>query len=503
MSKSAYIYTTGRDGQLDRTKSAPVKQIGDAVKAGQCIVIHLHGGLVNEEGGTRNALRLTDEYTKTGAHPVLVVWRSGLLEIMRGNLKEIFNEDVFQRMLKWVIQFTVGKLRQEAGERAVGGITLPMDDEVDSELARRDREMEPFAATVAPADRADLEVTRLEEDELVLSITEDQDLRADLDAILAARHPESVVEGARGIVVRRSVSGVSLMDPDALEPVDENGTRGLLTLVGLALKCASVLRRVLKRFRDEKDHGVYCTVVEELLREFYLANAGGAIWSAMKKETQDTFEEGTDRFGRALLDELSDALRDAHAAGASPRITLVGHSTGAIYINHLLGEIARRRAENDRPWPDDARVQVVFLAPACTYENFAAALDKGESLISDLRMFTMDRETEEADRLVGALYPRSLLHLISGVLERSTAGGSEWAPLVGMARYREAVYRDSKYQNIAGLAAGQQYLTDERVVLSPSGDGAAPGRAAGATSHTTFDEDRQVLESIATMLRGY
>ncbi len=28
------------------------------------------------------------------------------------------------------------------------------------------------------------------------------------------------------------------------------------------------------------DHGVYPTVVEELLRELYVANVGGAVWAA-------------------------------------------------------------------------------------------------------------------------------------------------------------------------------------------------------------------------------
>ncbi len=502
MSNSAYIYTTGRNGQLVPEKSAPVEDISTAIREGRDVVIHVHGGLVNEEGGTRNAIRLTDEYLDADVHPVFVVWRSGLLEILRGNLDEILGEDIFGRMLKWITQFTVAKLSQGPGERAVGGLTLPSDDEVNRELGRRDDKSdprEPFAATRAPTDLA--EVTAFEQEELALSISTDAAVEADLQAILEARHPTQV-QGERGVPVRTVASGVSLMDPDALEPVDEEGQRGLLTTAGLALKCARVLKRVIERFRGKNDHGVYCTVVEELLREFYLANAGRVIWSAMKKETQDTFDEGEDRFGRTLLGGLNQALEDAHSAGKRPRITLVGHSTGAVYINHLLGEIARGRSKGYRTWPDEARFQVVFLAPACTYENFAAALETGKDLISDLRMFTMDRETEEKDQLLGAFYPRSLLHLISGVLETGTSGASGWAPLVGMARYREAAYSDGNYRDVPGLSDGRLYLTDDRVVLSPSLERAAPGRAAGARSHTSFDEDRQVLESIATMLRN-
>ncbi|MEU5957731.1 hypothetical protein [Streptomyces sp. NPDC047525] len=502
MAPNEYIYTTGRNGKPDPEKSAKLEDLFAAARDGKSIVIHLHGGLVNERSGTETALRLTDGYLAAQARPVFVVWQSGLLETLKHNLDEIVGEDIFQRLLKRVTQFTVGKFRQGPGERAAGAVPLPKDREVDIELATRTAGGEPYAAEAAPTDLAG--VSPAEEQQLQASLEEDPVLIADLTAILAAGHPEREVkdEGARGATVRRVASSASLMDPDVLHPIDEQGRaegeRGILTTIGLAVKAVHVLKRVIDRFRADNDHGVYCTVVEELLREFYLANAGGAVWAAMKKETQDTFAPDADRFGRTLLDGLSEAL----ATGARPRITLVGHSTGAVYINHLLGEVARGRAQGDRAWPRDARFQVVFLAPACTYENFAAVLDKDEDLISDLRMFTMDRATEEKDRLVGPLYPRSLLHLISGALERDPQGASAWTPVVGMARYREPAYADGEFKDVPGLAAGREFLTDSRVVLSPTADGASPGRASGATSHTTFDEDPQVLDSIAAILRG-
>ncbi|OEJ21619.1 hypothetical protein AS594_39520 [Streptomyces agglomeratus] len=493
MSDQAYIITTGRNGQLDKLKSATVDDIVDAARSGRDIVVHLHGGLVDEAAGLRTAHRLTQDYLDAGASPVFVVWQSGLLEVLRHNLDEIFREDVFKRMLKLVLQFSVGKLWQEPGMRAAGSLSVPDGVRVNSELARRAAGGEPFAETERPPNLT--EVADAERQELEFAVESDPALVADLEQILTARHPETVAEGARGIVVRREGSSATLMDPAVLDELDTRtgGERGVLATLGLARKCGQVLVRVISRCRAQTDHGIYPTVVEELLRAFYLANAGGAVWSAMKKETLDTFDFAEDRFGRLLLDGLSSAL----VTGARPRITLVGHSTGAVYINHLLAEVARGRTEGYRSWPDEARFQVVFLAPACTYEHFAMVLDKGESLISDLRVFTMDDATEVADRLVGPFYPRSLLYFISGVLERGLDGGSAWVPLLGMARYR-----DDAYAGMAALAAGRSYLTPERVVLSPSPDGSPPGRRTGARSHTSFDEDPLVLESIATVIRG-
>ncbi|GAA2803070.1 hypothetical protein GCM10010441_29750 [Kitasatospora paracochleata] len=493
MSDQAYIVITGRNGQLDRRDSASVDDIVAAVRSGHDLVVHLHGGLVNEASGLRTARRLTPEYLDAGASPVFVVWQSGLLEVLCHNLDEIFREEIFKRMLKWVLQFTVGKLWQGPGERAAGALPVPNDIKVKTELARRAKDQEPFDEALQEPGLT--EVSDAERRELESAIESDPDLLAELEQVLTARHPETTTEGSRGVVLRREGSSATLMDPDALDEVDTraSGDRGIVTTLALARKCGQVLVRVISRCRAQTDHGIYPTVVEELLRAFYLANAGGAVWSAMKKETSDTFASAHDRFGRLLLDGLSGAL----ASGSRPRITLVGHSTGAVYIDNLLAEVARGRTEGDRVWPDDTRFQVVFLAPACTYDHFTVALDKGGGLIKDLRMFTMDDATEASDRLVGPLYPRSLLYFVSGVLERNARGASACVPLLGMARYREAAY-----QTVVALGPGRKYLTAERVVLSPSAEGSPPGRQAGARSHTSFDDDSLVLGSIATMIRG-
>jgi hypothetical protein len=434
----ANILRTGRDGIVEGVASLQADAIMARLQSSPEVVIHLHGGLVDEARGLRKAHRLTDRYVRAGAYPIFVVWQSGLMEVLQHNLNEIAREELFNRMFKRVLQYTVGKLRQGPGERAAGALPVPNDVAINAELGSRAAGAEPYAVMRPPLDLS--AVSEAERRELELAVETDPQLLDSLTEVLEARHPESATEGSRGIVVRREASAASLIDPEVLDEIDRGrgGERGLLSTLVLAKKCGAVLVRAVTRFRSQTDHGVYPTVMEELLREFYLANAGGAIWSAMKKETLDTFEPAEPvRGGRLLLDLLAAAF----AAGAHPRITLVGHSTGAVYIDHLLTEVARGRNERYRPWPDEARFSVVFLAPACTYAHFGSALRHGQSLIQDLRMFTTDDAHERDDRLVGAIYPRSLLYLVSGILERDDNRASAVMPVVGMALPKRCIRR--------------------------------------------------------------
>lgn len=260
-------------------------------------------------------------------------------------------------------------------------------------------------------------------------------------------------------------------------------------MIYVAKKCVQIIAQVIKRFVHHNDHGVYPTIVEETLRAFYLANAGGAVWNAMKKETQDTFgrqEGGTIRGGRYFLDQLAKRIGN----GPGPRITLVGHSTGAVFIGEFLRNVA---SLPDPGWRDTAKFRIVLEAPAATYTHFAGTLKAAESQISDFLMFTMDDRHEQADHLLGPLYPRSLLYLVSGLLERDANGDSSVEPLVGLARYLQPA------PVIPGEVA--DFLSQPgHVVYSPSPADAPAGARSAADRHSEFDDDPLLLASLATFL---
>jgi hypothetical protein len=483
-----HVVHTRADGLLASTTAEDVRAIARAAAAADRVVIHFHGGLVSSDRGFATAERLTAEYQRAGAYPVFFVWSSGLLETVTGNLREILAEDLCKQLLRWLLRFAVGKLGQTGAQRAVGEITLPYEMEVNAELRVRDEGREPYAGTaprgdVAPVDDA-------EREQLELAVAEDAELAAQLEALLAGLHPERVVTGARGVPVERRTSEGTLMSPDVLAAIDPGpaaGQRGIVSTALLAKKLAAVFTDVVRRFRAGTDHGVYPTVVEELLREFYLANVGAAIWAAMKKDTLDTFASGNEPHGGALfLDEFGAAL-----GGHRPELTLVGHSTGAVFIDNFLSALGTSRV------PADFAVRnVVLLAPACTFGHLAEGLVRHADRVGQLRLFTMADVAERADHLVPGLYPRSLLYLVAGLLERDAAGGSSYQLVAGLQRY----YAD-RYDDLDGVRAVRGYAGD-RLVLSPTAPDAAAGLRAAALSHGAFDEDGEVLASIRAIIAG-
>ena len=100
-------------------------------------------------------------------------------------------------------------------------------------------------------------------------------------------------------------------------------------------------------------------------------------------------------------------------------------------------------------------VRLAFLAPAVRIDEFADALQRGAPFVSAFRMFTMKDELERKDAVLGpgtaAIYPCSLLYVISGVLEDERAEAFPDAPIVGMQRF---------------LGSDPGWLTDPRQIAS-------------------------------------
>ena len=243
---------------------------------------------------------------------------------------------------------------------------------------------------------------------------------------------------------------------------------------------------MIRRLRTGRGHGVYVTIVEETLRELYVANIGGGIWHMMKKETADTFiVDGTDRGGRVFVDELGAVL--AQAQPPWPEIDLIGHSTGAVYILNLLKHVEECSSDPDHDWPDDFSFRsVVFLAPACDFAVFEEALRERRHLFSDFRLFAMRDEVEKKDSLVPGLYPRSLLYFVSGVVEREPDQTTSFDhPIVGMERY----FRNRKVYNQIEIENARHFLAESarHVVWSIEAD-RGDGLRSNSTSHVGFDD---------------
>jgi hypothetical protein len=493
-----HVVLTGADGELRTEREAVDAMLAAIGKRGRG-VIHFHGGLVSEERGLATAKSLLPVYTGAGAYPVFFVWRSGLTEIATGTLlKDIADEAVFKQLLKRLLRFAAGKVAADVGTKSVGGTAMPSEMRTDEELRKRDTGEEPFA-DLEPADEP-AALTPADEQTLELELGTDYELQA---ALRTALSQDATAQEARTKGLQPAVDAEArptMMDPAALEELREGApgeaAKGLVSTTALVAKAVRVLTRVIMRFRSHRDHGLYPTVVEEILREFYLATAGAAVWQAMKKETLDTFAPGqASRGGAYFLSRLGELLRSE----PRPQITLVGHSTGAVFINNLMEAVEARRKDPGEPFPADFRFRhVIFLAPACTFTDFARVVPRWEDLWDDFRMFTMTDDAERHDALVPVVYPRSLLYFVSGVLERDAEGKGETAkPIVGLARYYEATLTGAPEE----VEEVRRYVDGaDRVVWSPADGG--PGLSSGALSHGAFDEDEQVRASLRAIIAG-
>lgn len=503
---AGHVIRTGADGRLESMSAGAVKEAVEAAVARGNLVLHFHGGLVDAATGERIARALLPVYTDAGAYPLFFLWRSGLLEVLSGNLREIFREELFDRIMRRLLRWTVGKVRQEEmGGRGVSRLsaTLPDPDEMLAEVGGRGSAgggSEPFAGLRPSAAAGNFVLSGAEQAAFEREMAADSSVRAALKGALQAAGMSTGGEVGGRVPVPLAFPRPSQADPQVLAEIaagQDAGARGLVSSAVLARKAARALTRVLERYNDQTDHGAYPTVLEEILREFYCTSPGAAIWQAMKEETVDAFAGGPgERGGRLVLDLLAETLR----AGARPKLTLVGHSAGAVFVNNMLSDIAAKGL-----WPTGVKAQVAFLAPACTCAAFGDTLDQAGELIERFRMFTMTDQAERSDRLLGALYPRSLLYLVSGGLEREGRKAAH-APVLGLSRY---FCPADQLTRLLGSDTGKRARLDQvrsfleqsgRTVLSPTGASALEGQQAGACTHGGFDDDDLVRRSLAIMI---
>ncbi len=491
---SLYFHTEG-DGRFGETTPHDLGRAVEAMTTAGRGVIHLHGGMVRKQRALDKVERLAPVYRQAGAHPLFAVWETGVHETILNNLGEIKDEKIFRILMHKLLKWALGKLARGATKSA----HLAFPNELKLLRARKEAERgeEPFRDLVAPDDLEPLDPAQA--DAFERELDGDPDFKTEVRAIVLAtstslgdRHTarKAVVEAGDG---KTRMNGAILQE---LRDDNQDGHKAVFTGLKLAKHAAKILYRVVERFVRRRDHGVYATVVEELLREVYLDDVGGLIWGSMKNDGRDTFDRSAQskqpRGGWTLVDEIGRA----YARGDRPPISIVAHSAGSIYACHLLIALQAARRDPHHPLPADFKLDnLVFLAPAARFDLFARTLAVAEDLFETFRMFTLRDELEAGYWEVPVLYPRSLLYFVSGVVERDGDDSHVDCPILGMERY----YDENAYPD-ASLAAVRRFLSEPgRVVLSPTRG--AVDASSTAQTHGAFDSDDKTLESVVEMLK--
>lgn len=491
-------YINLKNGSFDATTKADLDHLFTTFATdthNDKLIVYFHGGLVDVQEGMNGAESLMDYYKDLGIYEVFFVWETGLLEVISTNLTQIYNEPIFQQLLMRTIQFASAKVTQGAVSgpvRGIGGgerLQLPDEREIWNELQQPANGHEPFATVNLRNLPQDAQLQKAEEEQFREVLNNDYVLQQESQAIANSLHTpgENRPQGpTRGIQVGGSTH--TLMSPWVLDAfrgkTPGSVTRGiepspLLAAIELSV---GVLARVLDRFAQRRDHGLYATVVEELLRQFYIANTGKDIWDDMKKETITAFDNDPNQYGGTAFLE---GLKACWESGKHPHITLVGHSAGAIYICQFLQQV-------DKYLAPGVTFDVILLAPACTFKLFTEMFQEKQQRIGAIRVFGMEDKVEQADVLVPLIYPHSLLYLVSGIFEDDPD-----SPLLGMQRY----YTGEAPYDIQEVMTSVTYLSSsemKRTVWSVvSGSN---GLSSNAQKHGEFPQDDSTLKSIGYIL---
>lgn len=449
------------DALLDQLRQNPVRRLA----------IHFHGGLVNETAAIESAALIAPAYAAAGAHPLMVVWQTGLGETLERNLSDLASTELFLKLLKIGLKRAAKLIGIDLDSK---GAAVEMDDAtIDRELAR-DEPFAGFGATNPDQTARGGMQANLPDSDLLDQIQAEVEEDLALDSVHIERLLADPKQNAR-------------LDPEVRSAVTVDAAAKGGILLALAPYLAKVVFNVGKRYWNKRHHDFEPTVVEEILRAAFLANLGATIWGDMKRSAGDMWKsnEGLSgeqqHAGRYLLDPLSTLAQNG------VEIDLIGHSAGSIAICKLLEAAAS--AQIELPVHD-----IVLLAPACTAELFWNEIASRPGRFRRFRMFTMQDRYETQDRLLSRFYPRSLLYLVSGILESEAD-----CPLAGMERHLtgRAPYAGNVLQGVNRFlyAPGS-----DRLVLSVT-SGTAQGLRCSAIHHGGFGEDPLVLDSIQHLLR--
>jgi hypothetical protein len=485
-----YIIETGQNGQLHPTtpRSHVEGVLQRAVESGKPIVLHLHGGLVSQQAGYGVAKDLQSWYLKD-YFPIFILWHTGLLETVR-DARELVNRPLFHKLLKRLLKYLVPKYGRP-GKKAPGMPTAPDDADVEAELAKRYAGGIPFKGVdLKPAQE---EMPADEKDYLLWSVSGDNDLRKAWDQEVNA--PETL-PGGKELQMSEEV-----LKEARRERGKPEGKAGAL----VARHFVVIAVRVIRRYFKHRDHELYTTIVEEILRRLYIDRIGTWVWSEMKNKAKETFNGSEskvpERGGWLLMRLLGEAVKKRHVEHKPPLIlSIVGHSAGCIYAAHLLSYLEEARRTSTSSWygiPFQVE-KLVFLAPAITCGGFAPVLKMHDAtpLFRAFRMYSLTDRDEHSYYEVPVLYLGSLLYIISGLLESFSDGGSGDMPLTGMQRYARTTHPFLEPEVIKVW----KFLRSKQDHLVWSGDHRGPGLNCDAKEHGDFDTHSKAPQTITSFL---
>jgi hypothetical protein len=387
-----------------------------------------------------DAGELIEGYAKAGAYPLFFIWNSDLLTTLLGPSSGYSSNAVFRRVIERHIVFIARKMLQA--------------------LAALDNPEHPLWA-----------LARLARGPLPLR----------LSTLAAFGRIADWVWGQRPKGTTLTATPQEIRDFEKLL-ISDATIRALGGWLDGKTKFTQqagedFLTRVIKRFESGHDHGLYTTLVEELLHVVRMDDLCAYEWTKMKGFIDDSFRPDPTMWGgTAFVQNLASVWT------AGMRLTLISHSAGAIYIERMLNEI-------DKLLPDIA-ADVILIAAGISFERLAPSI---KLFRSKFRFFALDDEYEGGYWEIPPVYDKSLLYFVSSLCERD---GNMDKELVGMQRYWSGA---DPYLTPDVIKVTSAIPVDARV-WSPTDSKALPCFRAHAYKHGGFAKECETKKSVECFL---
>lgn len=465
-------------GSVSQQKGIVEDAVAKAVEESKPLVIHFHGGLVKRANGIKTAQYLQPHYEEAGGVPLFFVWQTGFVETILVN----YSEAMSGRFVKWAVKKLLKKLSPK----------LQVTPESILDRSAVERNFENFDMTEAELKTFEKE---LEQSAQIDSIA--SDLQTAVSNGVGKTVPDS--DGFRSALSlngNNDFSEVDRLEAASLKAEffvkygEEEGARGLISVVELKAKLIKAViltvKNVLTRYRNSTDHGLHATCMEELSRCIHGDHFGAAVWGMMKQDSEDSFQVGDECAGTLLLKVIE-------SSPTRPRVLLIGHSAGAVFISNLL------RNATTGPF------EIALLAPAVTYTHFNHTMKDHSEKIDAFRMYSMTDFNERAATLVNGvplIYPSSLLYLISGILENDGEGKPDPdRPVLGMQRFFDSRYK-ARPHDTQLLASVRKFLNqwENGIVWSVADNG--PGLSCASLGHGAFIQDPDSQDSLKHLIKA-
>jgi hypothetical protein len=431
-------YIDLEDGKFTDHTTTTAKDLTDAFNnferlQSEHLCVFFHGGLTSRADALKTAGFLIDGYTKAGAYPFFFVWNSALFDLLEECIQSYGDDPVFVTVVTHTVKTVARKISAALDKQK----SLKIQPKISARPRRAAPEtLEQLASFAKRYDGAwtcadaQLGCSSSELDQFALFLV----------------NAEKALPVKRRRFKREKLQG--LQNP---------------------------LWRIVHRFNTCHDHGLYTTVIEELLIAWGLdEKIGRPIVSTMKAVIDHAFESVPAAGGTAFVDHLCAVWEKRPTL----RVTLIGHSAGAIYVQRMVEALNARLPEGSM-----LQVEVILLAAAITFERMSEGLSVLRKRVRALRVFGLDDETESQDHVIEPpVYDKSLLYVVSSLCEDDPNADK---PLVGMQRY----WKDAPPYCDPEIIAVTKFIGTKRSVWSPTKSGAKPGYRSHAKHHGTFPVD--------------